>query len=118
MFSKITFKLLVSLAHFQIINKSPLKKTSRSSNLTDAFSLTQFSKFYLSENLQPSILLQQLQITPKMVEIEDKMQNIIYLVHDKICKFTVIGWYKRGVISDKSMLSNNSSTNNIFSTWK
>ena len=80
----------------------------------DAFSSTQFSKLYLSENLPPSILLQQLQMTTEMFEIEDKMQNVINFIHNQIGKFTVIGWYKRGVISDRSMLSD-SNTNNTSS---
>ena len=80
----------------------------------DAFSSTQFSKLYLSENLSPSILLQQLQMTTEMFDIEDTMQDVIRFIHNQIGKFTVIGWYKRGVISDRSMLSE-SNTNNTAS---
>ena len=80
----------------------------------DAFSSTQFSKLYLSENLSPSILLQQLQMTTEMFDIEDTMQDVIRFIHNQIGKFTVIGWYKRGVISDRSMLAE-SNTNNTAS---
>ena len=80
----------------------------------DAFSSTQFSKLYLLENLPPSILLQQLQMTTEMFDIEDTMQDVIRFIHNQIGKFTVIGWYKRGVISDRSMLSE-SNTNNTAS---
>ena len=53
-------------------------------------------------------------MTTEMFEIEDKMQDVINFIHNQIGKFTVIGWYKRGVISDRSMLSD-SNTNNASS---
>jgi hypothetical protein len=73
-----------------------------------------FTKLFMSENLSPSILLQQLQMTDEMFDIEDHLEDIISYINSNE-GFPIVGWYKRGVINDMSLVAargNGSNANN------
>ena len=79
------------------------------------FSSAKFSKLYLSTNISPNTNLQQLQFTKEFFEIMQQMGEVVDYVHEN-GGFTIIGWYKRGVINDRSLVSqNNMSTGNMSS---
>lgn len=80
----------------------------------EKFSSNAFTKLFMSENLSPSILLQRLQMTDEMFDIEDHLEDIIAHINNNE-GFTIVGWYKRGVINDKSLVAargNGSNANN------
>ena len=73
----------------------------------NSFSSNRFSKLFLTESISPSVLLQQLQFTNEFFALEDKVIEMVNYINEN-GGFTVIGWYKRGVINDRSLVSGNS----------
>ena len=67
------------------------------------FSSTKFSSFYLSRRLPGSRPVSTLRATQDFWDIEDCISNVLDLINSN-GGWTVIGWYKRGVITDKSLL--------------
>ena len=67
------------------------------------FSSTKFSAFYLSRRLPGSTPVSTLRVTKDFWEIEDCIMKVLDLVN-RNGGWTVVGWYKRGVITDKSLL--------------
>ena len=67
------------------------------------FSSTKFSSFYLSRRLPGSTPVSALRATKDFWDIEDCISKVVDLVNTN-GGWTVIGWYKRGVITDKSLL--------------
>jgi len=81
-------------------------------NLTmENFSSNKFSKLYLSSNLSPNILLQQMQYTEEFFDLLDRIDRVMDFIRDN-GGFTIIGWYKRGLINDRSLVSNANTNNN------
>ena len=78
------------------------------------FSSNAFTSLFLTESISPSILLQQLQFTDAFFKMEDTVNSIVNLVN-RNGGFTVIGWYKRGVINDKSLVSKSAGSNTFNS---
>jgi hypothetical protein len=74
------------------------------------FSSLQFSKLYLSGNVSPNVLLEQIQFTAEMFEMMACIDRVLAYIHNN-GGFTIIGWYKRGIINDRSLVSNNSNSN-------
>jgi hypothetical protein len=83
------------------------------------FSSNKFSKLYLSTNLSPSTLIEQVLYTDEFFQLLDKLEQVLSLIHMN-GGFTVAGWYKRGMINDKTLVSqsipvstmNNNNNNN------
>ena len=67
------------------------------------FSSTKFSSFYLSQRLPGSTPVSTLRATKDFWDIEDCILNVLDLINSN-GGWTVVGWYKRGVITDKSLL--------------
>ena len=67
------------------------------------FSSTKFSLFYLKKRLPSNVTVNALTITQEYFDIEDGITNVVKLVNDN-GGWTVTGWYKRGLITDKSLL--------------
>ena len=67
------------------------------------FSSNKFSSFYLSRHLPGSTPVSTLRVTKDFWDIEDCIKNVLDLVN-RNGGWTVVGWYKRGVITDKSLL--------------
>ena len=69
-----------------------------------AFSSNKFMKLILTGKLKPNILLQQLQYTNEFIDIMDAVSSVVSYINTNGC-FTVIGWYKIDVITDKMLVS-------------
>ena len=67
------------------------------------FSSQKFSKLYLNGPIPGSCKLYHLQISHAFYAMCDSMKSCINLINQN-GGFTVVGWYKRGVISDKSLI--------------
>ena len=79
------------------------------------FSSSKFSMLYLSKVLPPSIAQSEISLTDEFFEILDSIDNVIQLINDND-GFTVIGWYKRGVINDRSLVTKGNGTGNNGNT--
>lgn len=75
------------------------------------FSSLQFSDLYLKEFMPGKVVLSQLQLTPKYVLLRTCAFNCIALINEN-GGFTIIGWYKKGIINDKSLIDEESGQNN------
>ena len=75
------------------------------------FSSTKFSLLYLSNHLPGALRISALRSSESFWDIEDQIEKVIKYVNSNL-GWTVIGWYKRGVINDKSLLS--STTNHTM----
>ena len=76
----------------------------------DEFSSIKFSKLYLNGDIPGSVKIYMLQLTEAFINIYESMERCIQLVNDN-GGFTIVGWYKRGVINDRSMITTNANTN-------
>ena len=77
------------------------------------FSSTKFSLLYLSTFLPGSVRVSALRMSSTsgvFWDIEDAIENITSYVNDN-GGWTAVGWYKRGVITDKSLLVSGVTTN-------
>lgn len=70
------------------------------------FSSHKFMKLFLSNSLNPNVMLQRLQFTPEFFDLMDSATTIVDAINI-LCGFIIIGWYKRGVINDRLLVSNN-----------
>ena len=70
----------------------------------DDFSSRKFSSLYLTDVIPGSVKLYMLQITNAYIEIIESITNCVNLINEN-GGFTVIGWYKKGLINDKSMIA-------------
>ena len=79
----------------------------------DDFSSNKFSKLYLTGDIPGSVKLYMLQLTEAFIHMFEAMERCIQLINSN-GGFTVVGWYKRGVINDKSLITarNLSNTSN------
>ena len=67
------------------------------------FASNKFSLFYLKQRLPSTVTVNALTMSQEYFDIEDAIGKVVELVNDN-GGWTVIGWYKRGVITDKSLL--------------
>ena len=67
------------------------------------FSSTKFSSYYLTHRLPSTVTVSALTMTQEYFDIEEAIADVIGFVNEN-GGWTVIGWYKRGVITDKSLL--------------
>ena len=73
------------------------------------FSSLKFSKLYLNGDITGSCKLYHLQLTDAYMAMLESMQDYIQLINDND-GFNVVGWYKRGIINDKSLISQDTNT--------
>ena len=59
--------------------------------------------FYLKKRLPSTITVNALTMTQEYFDIETAITNVVNLVNEN-GGWTVTGWYKRGLITDKSLL--------------
>ena len=76
------------------------------------FSSLKFSKLYLNTEIPGSCKLYMLQLTEASMNIFEAADDCINLIN---CHggFTIVGWYKRGQITDKSMIATVASNSSI-----
>ena len=67
------------------------------------FSSNKFSLHYLKHRLPSTVTVSALIMTQQYFDIEDSIKNVVKFINEN-GGWTVIGWYKRGVITDKSLL--------------
>ena len=70
----------------------------------DDFSSLKFSKLYMSAEIPGSCKLYMLQLTEASTNMLTALENFIQFINDN-GGFTVVWWYKRGVINDKSLIA-------------
>ena len=82
----------------------------------DDLSLLKFSKLYMSVDITVPCKLYMLQLTEASINIITALENWIQFINYN-GGFTVVGWYKRGVVNDKSLIAslkiNNANCRNI-----
>lgn len=79
--------------------------------VVENFSSTRFSNLYLSGPFSTTTRAETLLLSDTFYDIEEAVDRAIKYINDN-GGFTVIGWYKRGQINDRSMfVSGTSSTN-------
>ena len=67
------------------------------------FSSKKFSLFYLKKRLPSTVTVNALTMTQEYFDIEDAIKNVVKLINDN-GGCTVTGWYKHGLLTDKSLL--------------
>lgn len=77
----------------------------------DDFSSLKFSQLYMNGDIPGSCKLYMLQVTEAAMNLFDALENCIQLINNN-GGFTVIGWYKKGLINDKGLIAprNNNAT--------
>lgn len=70
------------------------------------FSSHKFMKLFFSHSLNPGVMIQSLQFTAEFFDLMDCCTIIVDGINI-ICGFIVIGWYKRGLINDRLLVSRN-----------
>ena len=68
------------------------------------FSSMKFSKLYLKKEIPGSCKLYSLQLTQASIDLFEAAENCIQLINNN-GGFVVVGWYKRGQITDKSLIA-------------
>ena len=68
------------------------------------FSSLKFSKLYLNGDIPGSCKLYMLQLTDSSMQLIESIDDCIELINSH-GGFTIVGWYKRGQITDKSMIT-------------
>ena len=76
------------------------------------FSSLKFSQLYLSGEFAGSCKLHMLQLNDRAVNLYEAIDECIELINNN-GGFTVIGWYKRGQITDKSLTSAKQTNNTL-----
>ena len=76
------------------------------------FSSVQFSLLYQTSVFSSQIRQTALELTDSYFEIEDCVDNVIEFINNN-GGFNVIGWYKRGNISDRTILHQKNNTDGI-----
>ena len=77
------------------------------------FSSTKFTLLYMSDYIPGSVRVSALRITSNsdaFFDIEDCIENVIKYVNDND-GWTVVGWYKRGIMTDKTLVTSRVTTN-------
>ena len=84
-----------------------------------SFSSLRFSSLYQTSVFSTSIRRDVLELSEQYYELDDSINRVVELVNEN-GGFTVVGWYKRGVVNDRSVLTvlekNTNNYNNNTST--
>ena len=75
----------------------------------EKFSSNRFSMLYQSAPFPSSLRASALQLTDHYWDLTDTIERVVKFINDN-GGFTVIGWYKRGLINDQSLTSDNSNS--------
>ena len=76
------------------------------------FSSTKFSLCYLTNRIPPTVRKSSLSQANRLYwELEECIEEVVDFVNDN-GGWTVVGWYKRGAIKDRSLIESSSSSNN------
>ena len=75
------------------------------------FSSTKFSLLYLSQRLSPSIKISALNMTDEYFDLLDSIDEVVSYINSN-GGFTVVGWYRRGIINDRTLVDRNANANN------
>eukprot|EP00957_Ditylum_brightwellii_P113493 8653655-Ditylum_brightwellii.AAC.1 len=65
------------------------------------FSSTTFTSYYLTEQLPSSVRLSSLQMMQSFFELLTSIDNVVEYINTN-GTWTVVGWYKHGVVNDKT----------------
>ena len=87
-----------------VIQHSLTIGTIQGGEIIDIFSSVNVSKLYLSGNVMGSCKLYMLQLTEAYLDLLQCIESCITLDNNN-GGFTVVGWYKRGIINDKSLVA-------------
>ena len=71
-----------------------------------SFSSNKFRNLYLSTNFSPNFLLVDLQYSDEFLELRESIDSVVDFIHEN-SGFLIIGWYKCGLINNRSLVSNN-----------
>ena len=80
-----------------------LKVPGSSAINMDHFSSSRFSNLYLSQPIPGTITVRKLQLTDDFFAMKDKISDIVEHINGN-GGWTVVGWYRRGMINDKALL--------------
>ena len=94
------------LHHIRIIGNLGLDIT------IDNFSSTKFSLLFLTERLPPSVRISALTMSDAFFDMMDCMKDCIDLINAD-GGFTIVGWYRQGLINDRSLEDNNGQGNDF-----
>ena len=79
----------------------------------DDFSSSKFTSLYLTDVLSPNVGLQSVQIlTEAYFNISTSIDACVEVINEN-GGFTVIGWYKKGMINDKTLLGHGTGSEDI-----
>ena len=68
------------------------------------FSSLRFSSLYQTSVFSTAIRRDMLELSKQYYELEDKIDDVVELINNN-GGFTVVGWYKRGIINDRAVLT-------------
>eukprot|EP00957_Ditylum_brightwellii_P196231 14951821-Ditylum_brightwellii.AAC.1 len=86
-------------------------QTSNGMRNMSAFSSLKFSQLYLSGDIPGSCKLYMLHLTDAVVNMNSALEECVELINEN-CGFTVVGWYKRGIVSNQSLIAARNILNN------
>ena len=89
----------IALDHSVVVNSMSGKEIC----FVEHFSSNKFSRLYLSKYLPSGLYMSSMQATDAFYEMINCLQNVVNFIN-RNGGWTCIGWYKRGVISDKALL--------------
>ena len=78
------------------------------------FSSVKFSKLYLDSYIPSSVKIRHLRMTEAYFELLDKINQVVDFIN-RNGGWTVVGWYKRGVINDRALVGSSGNTAGNFS---
>jgi len=78
------------------------------------FSSTAFSRLYLSSNIPATTQISALRHTDAFFNLLDCIEEVVDFINEH-GGFTVVGWYRRGVINDRTLVANNATNGNFNS---
>ena len=76
----------------------------------DEYSSTRFSLLFQNSVLNAEVTKESMDMTSKFSDMEEKIENGVCLINQN-GGFTIIGWYKRGQVQDRTVLIQKSSEN-------
>ena len=105
------FKFSERRANMEIIHTVVFKHISLKEPVyIDEYSSTRFSLLFQNSVLNAEVTKESMDMTSKFSDMEDKIENGVDLIN-KNGGFTIIGWYKRGQVQDRTVLIQKSNEN-------
>ena len=88
----------LAVSHSMKVEKADDENPIRHSN----FSSTKFKRLYMNGPLQGNIKEQTFEGTNTYMDLKDSIKDVVQFINDN-GGFTILGWYRRGIITDKLM---------------